>query len=94
MSGDALERELSLLRACWTLFDAVRARVSAELQKGPRGGGRDRDGIVRHLCANEQSWAKGGGVHTPDDAMLTGEGVNAHRDAVTHHGFARSATPW
>lgn len=65
MSGDALERELTLLRACWVFFDAVRSRVSADLQKGPRGGGRDRDGIVRHLFANEQSWAKGLGVHTP-----------------------------
>src|SRR5437763_9486919 len=37
MSSAALERELTLMRACWALFDAVRARVSAELQRGPRG---------------------------------------------------------
>ena len=43
MSCDAVARELTLMRACWTVFDAVRSRVSAELQKGPRGGGRDRD---------------------------------------------------
>ena len=81
MSGEALERELTLMRACWAFFDAVRSRVSAELQKGPRGGGRDRDRIVGHIFANEQDWAKGLGVLTPDDAMLTGEGMNAHRDA-------------
>jgi len=81
MSGEALEYELTLMRACWTFFDAVRARVSAEMQRGPRGGGRDRDHIVRHIFANEQDWAKGLGVLTPDDAMLTGEGMNAHRDA-------------
>jgi hypothetical protein len=79
--GEALERELALMRACWSFFDAVRSRVSAELRKGPRGGGRDRDRIVRHIFANEQDWAKGLGVLTPDDAMLTGEGMNAHRDA-------------
>ena len=77
----ALERELTLLRACWAFFDEVRGRVSAELQKGPRGGGRDRDQIARHLFANEQQWAQGLGVHTPDDALLTGRGLKAHRDA-------------
>ena len=48
MSSEALERDLTLLQACWAFFDAMRARVSAEMQKGPRGGGRDRDHIVRH----------------------------------------------
>ena len=84
MSGDELERELRLLRACWAFFDGVRSRVSAELQRGPRGGGRDRDHIVRHIFANEQDWAKGRGVLTPDDALLTGEGLKAHRDAYCH----------
>jgi hypothetical protein len=81
MSSEALERELTLMRACWTFFDAVRARVSAEMQRGPRGGGRDRDRIVRHIFANEQDWAKGLGVHTPDDALLTDEGLKTYRDA-------------
>lgn len=40
MSGEALERELALMRASWAFFDAVRSRLSAELQQGPRGGGR------------------------------------------------------
>ncbi len=84
ISDQALERELTLLRACWSFFDEVRSRVSAEMQRGPRGGGRDRDHIVRHIFANEQNWAKGLGVLTPDGAMLTGEGMNAHRDAYCH----------
>ncbi|MEZ4661863.1 MAG: hypothetical protein R2911_30305 [Caldilineaceae bacterium] len=84
MSAEALERELTLLEACWAFFDDVRARVSAEMQKGPRGGGRDRDHIVRHVLTNEQDWAKGLGVHTPDGAMLTSEGLQAHRDAYCH----------
>ena len=84
MSGDELERELKLMQACWAFFDDVRKRVSAEMKKGPRGGGRDRDRIVRHVFDNEQDWAKGLGVHTPDDAMMTGEGLKAHRDAYCH----------
>lgn len=51
-----LERRLALLQACWSELDALAVRVSPELQKGPRGGGRDRDQIVRHVLANELEW--------------------------------------
>lgn len=99
MAGEALERELTLLRACWAFFDDVRSRVSAELRKGPRGGGRDREQIARHVFANEKDWAKGLGVQSPDGAMLTDEGLEAHRDAYCHgirdyHSQGRSAGKW
>ncbi len=81
MSADELERELTLLQACWAFFDDVRQQVSAEMQRGPRGGGRDRDRIVRHTLATEQDLAKRVGVLTPDDAMRTDNGLKAHRDA-------------
>src|SRR3954453_9630475 len=48
MEDTELERKIALLRACWDFFDATAARVSAEMRKGPRGGGRERDEIVRH----------------------------------------------
>ena len=99
MSGEALERELTLMRACWAFFDDVRSRVSAEMQRGPRGGGRDRDHIVRHTVATEQDWAKKLGVLTPQDAMLTDEGLNAHRDAYCNairalHSQSKMARTW
>ena len=99
MSSEALERELTLMRACWTFFDAVRSCVSAELRRGPRGGGRDRDRIVHHIFANEQDWAKGLGVHTPDDALLTDEGLRTHHDAYCHairdyHAQGKLAGKW
>lgn len=53
---DEFGRRLSLLQACWAEFDAIADRVSPELKKGPRGGGRDRDHIVRHLIASELDW--------------------------------------
>ncbi len=81
ISSAELERELTLLQACWAFFDDVRSRVSAEMRKGPRGGGRDRDRIVRHTFAAEQDWAKKLGVRTPEGAMLTDDGLRAHRDA-------------
>src|SRR5215467_11802617 len=65
MSREELERELTLMQACWAFFDTVRARVSAQMQKGPRGGGRDRDRIVRHTLGTEQDlFAVKLGVHT------------------------------
>jgi hypothetical protein len=81
MAGEELERDLTLLRACWAFFDDVRARVSAELRTGPRGGGRDRDRIVRHTVGTERDWAKKLGLRTPPDAPLTEAGLTAQRDA-------------
>lgn len=62
-------------------------------------GGRDRDQIVRHLFVNEQAWAKGLGVFTPDDAMLTNEGMKAHRQAYCrairdYHSQGKRAGKW
>jgi hypothetical protein len=99
ISSEALERELTLIQACWAFFDDVRLRVSAELLRGPRGGGRDRDQIVRHLFANEQDWAKKLDVITPDEAMLTDEGMNAHREDYCNairvfHSQSKMARTW
>ncbi|HEY5982800.1 MAG TPA: hypothetical protein VIU38_04950 [Anaerolineales bacterium] len=81
MSARELEREIKLMQAAWKLFDDVRKRVSAKMQKGPRGGGRDRDHIVRHVLYNEHDWAKMVGALTPENALLTPRGLKAHRDA-------------
>lgn len=81
MSRDDLDRDLTLMQACWAFFDAVRARVSVEMRKGPRGGGRDRDHIVRHTLGTEQHFAAKVGVRTPHGAPLTDAGLTAHRDA-------------
>ncbi len=99
MSGEALERELTLMRACWKFFDVVRSRVSVEMRRGPRGGGRDRDHIVRHTFAAELDWTKKLGVHTPLEAMLTDEGLNVHRDAYCNairalHSQGKMARTW
>ncbi len=99
VSRDALERELTLMQACWRFFDDVRSRVSAAMQKGPRGGGRDRDQIVRHTLGVEADWAKGLGVQILDAANFTEETVNAHRDAYcsaiqAFHAEGKMAKTW
>ena len=82
MSEADLDRGITLLRACWTFFDGVAARVSPEMRKGPRGGGRDRDRIVRHTVRTEsEMFAKQVGLRIPEGAALTPDGLREHREA-------------
>jgi hypothetical protein len=62
LSAAARERLAALVGAAWTVFDATVDKTPAELRKGPRGGGRDRDKIVDHLLAAETSYARKIGV--------------------------------
>jgi len=81
MPEEELERKVALLEAAWRFFDDVRGRVSPEMRKGPRGGGRDRDGIVGHTFRTEiGDFAKRVGVRSLLEAMETTEGVRAHRE--------------
>lgn len=39
-----------MLQATWQAFDGAVARASGRaLRKGPRGGGRDLEGVVQHV---------------------------------------------
>jgi hypothetical protein len=74
------ERAITLLRASWTFFDGVAARVSEEMRKGPRGGGRDRTRIIRHTIRTEsEDFAKQVGLRIPEEGALTPEGLLQHR---------------
>jgi hypothetical protein len=81
--GEAeLERAITLLQACWKFFDGVAARVSPEMRKGPRGGGRDRDQIIRHAIRVEsEDFARQVGLRIPEGAALTRDGLRQHREA-------------
>jgi hypothetical protein len=83
VTSEALERELALMQASWAFFDQVRARVSAEMQKGPRGGGRERDHIVRHVLVVEQDWSRKLGLQTPEAPLLDSKELKAYRAAYT-----------
>jgi hypothetical protein len=83
MTEEECERKVALLRAAWTYFDDVAARVSAELRKGPRGGGRERDEIIHHVNGNEiHEYGKKVGVRSSLDAWRTPDELRAHRDAM------------
>jgi hypothetical protein len=59
------DRLTGLLEACWTAFDRVVAGAPAQLRKGPRGGGRDRDGIADHVREAERAYCAKAGARTP-----------------------------
>jgi hypothetical protein len=81
MTDAELERGITLLQACWVFFDGVAARVSAEMRKGPRGGGRDRDRIIRHTVRTEsEDFAKQVGLRNPEGFALTPDGLRRHRE--------------
>ena len=81
MTDAELDRAITLLRACWTFFDGVAARVSPEMRKGPRGGGRDRDRIIRHVIRNEsEEFAKRVGLRIPEEGALTPDALRQYRE--------------
>jgi hypothetical protein len=99
MSSEELEREITLMRACWVYFDEVRSRVSAEMQKGPKGGGRDRDQIVRHTIWAEYDMARKVGIPKPETVVVDDEGLSAYRDAYCaaireYHAQGKMARKW
>lgn len=59
------ERLARLLEACWTAFDRAVAAAPPELCKGPRGGGRDRNQIARHVQEAERSYGRKLGSAVP-----------------------------
>jgi len=83
LSPPELERRLDLLRACWTYFDDTAERAPAELRPGPRGGGRTRDEIIRHVHVSEpEQLTRKVEVRTPREVVLTANGRAAHREAT------------
>lgn len=55
-AGDGARLE-KLLRAGWRALEAARKRAAGKpLRKGPRGGGRDLDAIVRHVVEAERGY--------------------------------------
>ncbi len=81
MDEAKLERGITVLRACWEFFDDVAARVSPEMRKGPRGGGRDRDRIIRHTIRTEsEDFAKSVGLRVPEEGALAPDALRQYRE--------------
>lgn len=77
------EKMVALLAAAWRVFERAAAQAPAELRKGPRGGGRDRDKMVWHVVESEFGYARMLGIKhrvpEPGDTAA----VAAMREEVT-----------
>jgi hypothetical protein len=76
------ERFAALVEAAWSVFDKVAAKSPAELRKGPRGGGRDRDKLIRHVIESDHYYARELGIHLPEPDATDRKAVKAERRAV------------
>jgi hypothetical protein len=76
------ERICALLRASWKVFDAAVARAPAELRKGPRGGGRDRDKIADHVIDAESAYTPKLGLKLKTPRRDDKVAVDATRKAI------------
>lgn len=81
MVKNEFDRKIAMLRACWSFFDRVGSQVSAEMAKGPRGGGRDRDQIIGHTIRVESlDFAKRIGLRVTEDSTLSVQGLIDYRE--------------
>ena len=51
-----------ILQGCWLYLDDVAARTTTPLRKGPRGGGRDVEMMVRHVGEAGVAYVRGLGL--------------------------------
>src|SRR5215217_8531495 len=73
-------RQVALMEAAWALLDKAAKSTPAELPKGPRGGGRDRDKMLDHVFGAEAAYARQVGVKHPAPQVGDRKGVKALRD--------------
>ncbi len=83
LTGDEASRLVSILRAAWSVLDNVVETSPAELRKGPRGGGRDRDAIADHVVAAEYAYARKFGLRgSRQPAAGDARAVEAMRNSI------------
>jgi hypothetical protein len=76
------ERLAAIVDAAWTTFDDVAKGAPAELRKGPRGGGRDRDKMVRHVVEADAAYAREIGLKLKEPDAFDRKAVKALRDEM------------
>ena len=76
------QRNVAILRASWDMLEEVVATSPAELRKGPRGGGRDRDEIRSHVIEAERVYARKIGVRHKPFEMNDKSALKAMREEI------------
>lgn len=94
LDADAAQRQAALVRAVWDTFAEVAANTPAQLRKGPRGGGRDRDRMIEHVVAAEASYARRIGLRHRAPAIDDTTAIEAMRaDILQVLGSPTDGTP-
>jgi len=75
-------RQVELMRAAWAILDKVAKASPAELRKGPRGGGRDRDKMLGHVLEAEAAYARQLGIRHPPPKVGDKRAIKALRDEL------------
>jgi hypothetical protein len=70
------------VEAAWAVFGRVAAGAPAELRKGPRGGGRDRDKMVGHVVEADWYYAREIGLRDKQPDPADRDAVDAMRAAM------------
>jgi hypothetical protein len=81
MTRAEVDRMCALVAATWKVFDGVVKKAPAELRKGPRGGGRDRDKIVEHVLGAETGYGPRLGLKLKQPEVGDTKGIKALREA-------------
>ena len=76
------ERLARIVAAAWATFDRVAASAPAELRKGPRGGGRDRDKMVGHVVESDWYYAREIGVRQKQPEPTDRAAIESSRAAM------------
>ena len=82
VSGTEARRLASIVEATWAYFGGVAAKAPAELRKGPRGGGRDRDKMVGHVMESDWYYAREIGIRVKQPSPGDRPSVDALRAAM------------
>jgi hypothetical protein len=79
-----LARLEAILKACWRAFDAaVKSAEGKNLRKGPRGGGRELDGVLRHVLGADGGYLSSlGWKVAQDEAADLREELKRTRKAI------------
>jgi hypothetical protein len=76
------ERLAAIVEAAWAILDRIAASAPAELRKGPRGGGRDRDKMLGHVIEADGAYAHEMGLKLPAGSLHDRPTVDAVRSAM------------
>ncbi len=82
LPADGAERLATLVTASWAVLERVVAATPAELRKGPRGGGRDRDKMVDHVLGAEAAYARKVGMRHRQPALDDSAAIAAMRGDI------------